>query len=1435
MRVPLPTFLIIAALVLAGLPLVPGATAAPAVTTISPNTGSENGGTPITISGSGFSPGARVCLSQSTSACPANDATVLATQVVVSGCTSGVCNKITALTPARSVPQDTPVNVIVRNQDEQATIVTNGFTYQHVPGPKVTSVTPSSASSNGGTTVTIKGENYDKNVRPSVLFGSAAAPVVLVVDDKTLSVVTPPHSGAGSVDLQVIYPSSTLSSNDNNLENGFHYQLSPDPTLSSLSPTTGSTNGGNRVTLTGTNFAPGATVSFGATPGTQVVFASATSLSVIVPATTASPGGVTVRVTNPDGQNVDRPSGYTYVASSAPTVSSITPTSGPKHGGEVIAIFGANFVPDTVLCTLNPATSCGTRIEPIGTPESGLAFFPVPPGTAGSQVTFWILNPDGKSVVTPSFTYQAATVLTSLSASSGPANGGTAVTLTGEGFECGGPQAPIVEFGGTAAFLTSCAANSLGVLTPGHASGQVDVRVRNPSGLVAFFQKAFTYDASVAPTFADTNPVLPASGHANGGYAITIAGAGFGCSGLTGPLPTVTIGSKVVARENITSCSGTQVVVKAPPHASGAQTVKVRNPSGQEASKTTAFTYTTAAPSIASMVTNGGSPNGGNTVVITGAGFTCGDNGLPEVTFGGTKAFSVALSTAPCAATNGGTTTHLSVVTPGHASGTVRVIVKNPSSEANSDTGADDFVYTSALAAPTIQNSITPNAFGLSLGGELRTINGDNFACTGGPKPTVSFGGVLVEAANVTFPNGCTSGFTNALTVRAPPHALGAVNVVVTNPSGQAVTLTGGYNYNTASPGPTISALNSASTARGNVLGGARLVITGSDFFCAGGPIKPIVTIGGTPVPAADLSFGNCVDNPDTPSIVDLRSTQMIVKTPAHAAVASASVIVINPDQQQGSLSGGYRYLDQPTVVSVSPSSGSTAGGPLVTVTGTKFEVGGTALFKAVASPASAVKSDTSALVKTPAGSIGLADVTYIDPFGQSATLAKAYTYIQSVGPTASSLSPQQGSVLGGTSVTLTGANIGSGAIVCFGPLVAGECPDELQSVGATTMTESGTKLVAVTPPHSLGSVDVTIINPDEQAGNTMAQAFTFLGVDQLPVPTITTVTPSSGPQGGGTVVTINGTNLAAGAKVKFGGTNATSVEFVSATSIKATTPEHAAGAVDVVVTIDTQSVTKAGGFTYTSSSTTDSGSSTTTSSGTGTTSGTSTSSSGTGTPTASQILAANKRIEFDVTRDGDANVITWELPTSNLPGAVQGVQIWRSNSPYSLVRTLPSGSTDFVAKEFRDTGAQAKETTKYLVTMYYGATSALGLFTSSSAPDTADYPGTASVDGSGGDGSGSGTLPTWAIVLIALGILFLVVLVAVLIARGRNRDGQQAAAQGYAWQEEGEAKAAEGEWQPPAEVHQARCPACATSFTATGQKPIVTVCPGCGKKGILR
>lgn len=87
------------------------------------------------------------------------------------------------------------------------------------------------------------------------------------------------------------------------------------------------------------------------------------------------------------------------------------------------------------------------------------------------------------------------------------------------------------------------------------------------------------------------------------------------------------------------------------------------------------------------------------------------------------------------------------------------------------------------------------------------------------------------------------------------------------------------------------------------------------------------------------------------------------------------------------------------------------------------------------------------------------------------------------------------------------------------------------------------------------------------------------LGISQ---PTISSISPDNGPKGGGTSVTITGTGYLASPTVTFGGTNATNVAVNGTTEITCTTPQHAAGAVDVVVTnTDTGTVTSSGGFTF--------------------------------------------------------------------------------------------------------------------------------------------------------------------------------------------------------------------------------------------------------------
>jgi hypothetical protein len=99
-------------------------------------------------------------------------------------------------------------------------------------------------------------------------------------------------------------------------------------TVTAISEEQGSTAGGNTVTITGTGFVAGATVTIGGKACTNVVVVSATSITCVVPAGVA--GVVDVVVLNGDNQTKTLVSAYTYISDSSSATKSL-PVTG-THG-----------------------------------------------------------------------------------------------------------------------------------------------------------------------------------------------------------------------------------------------------------------------------------------------------------------------------------------------------------------------------------------------------------------------------------------------------------------------------------------------------------------------------------------------------------------------------------------------------------------------------------------------------------------------------------------------------------------------------------------------------------------------------------------------------------------------------------------------------------------------------------------------------------------------------------------------------------------------------------------------------------------------------------------------------------------------------------------------------------------------------------------------
>lgn len=153
--------------------------------------------------------------------------------------------------------------------------------------------------------------------------------------------------------------------------------------------------------------------------------------------------------------------------------------------------------------------------------------------------------------------------------------------------------------------------------------------------------------------------------------------------------------------------------------------------------------------------------------------------------------------------------------------------------------------------------------------------------------------------------------------------------------------------------------------------------------------------------------------------------------------------------------------------------------------------------------------------------------------------------------PVVLSISPTQGSGLGGAKVSIVGENLRGVTTVDFGSTV----------VTLKKVNNSKTKVKAVAPPGT-GTVDITVSTPEATSEAVPADRFTYLPKK----PAVTKISPSSHGAHLQPTVTITGVNFNGATEVDFG---TTSVPFtlVKPTQIKAQAPlEQVEETVDITV-----------------------------------------------------------------------------------------------------------------------------------------------------------------------------------------------------------------------------------------------------------------------------
>jgi len=441
-----------------------------------------------------------------------------------------------------------------------------------------------------------------------------------------------------------------------------------------------------------------------------------------------------VTVTTPGGTS--DPVEFAYV--DAPVLTALDPTSGPLSGGTEVTITGTGFTADSVV----EIGGVVVEAELIGDD----LVFTTPAGTTAGPVDVTVTDVGGESEALE-FTYIAAPSVTGIAPDFGPVEGGTEVTVTGEGFipgttvsvDGGDPITPISisEDGTTLVFIT-----------PPSEAGTVDVVVTTPIG--SSDPVEFTYlDLGGVSVIVGLSPDF---GPTTGGTEVTIEGFGFTEDSI------VTIeGADDVTPDSVNE-DGTELVFTTPPREVGPAEVAVVNDEGTSAPQI--FTYIEdgdepGTPTITGLDPVAGPDSGGTAVTVFGFDFTSD----ATVSVDGGEPID------PITIAEDGSS--LVFVTPPHAAGPVDVVVTTVAGTSEPQT----FTYLAEAATAATIDGLVPSR-GPAAGGTEVTITGSGFE---------DFSVVRIEGIDLPVVPDEVSADGTRLVFTTPAHVPGTVDVRVDN------------------------------------------------------------------------------------------------------------------------------------------------------------------------------------------------------------------------------------------------------------------------------------------------------------------------------------------------------------------------------------------------------------------------------------------------------------------------------------------------------------------------------------------------------------------------------------------------------------------------------------------------------------------------------
>ncbi len=421
------------------------------VTKITPETGPTAGGIQIQIEGYGFQQGINVKIGDSILQ------NLFFTPILLKG----------TLPAGASGPAD----ISLINPDGEMIILKKAFTY--VPPPKIDQVYPDISPLTLTSTIRIIGSGFIKV--PYVQIGGVSALKVTYISSESLEVGIFNNS-VGPQDILVVNPDGQRFILPGGLT------IVAPPKIKSISPSTGSLEGGTKITIIGepsfdnfgqiynTDLSLVGKVFIGEMECSEVKVESQYVVTAITPANI--PGQKDVIIYDITGQSDKLENAFTY--NTAPQITKVIPDNGKLAGGTKITIEGNGFMPGAVvvLKTKDGYSVLTSPVEFI----SSTTITTITPFMDPGVCDIMVRNPDGQFMIFPDgFTYNPIPTITGITPNYGSSSGGTKIAIEGTGF-LPGVKLMIGEKYATTQFRDS---ETIEAITPPNEQGVWNVRVIN--------------------------------------------------------------------------------------------------------------------------------------------------------------------------------------------------------------------------------------------------------------------------------------------------------------------------------------------------------------------------------------------------------------------------------------------------------------------------------------------------------------------------------------------------------------------------------------------------------------------------------------------------------------------------------------------------------------------------------------------------------------------------------------------------------------------------------------------------------------------------------------------------------------------------------------------------------------------------------------------